>query len=427
MKKYFFAACLVLLTLSYNRISAQGPEWVRDNTWFFDNFKDSNVSWNVFRESYIGVAPSRSLDFDGIFFDELFTNTLYNPGNCYGIDVMAMLIMKNGGRLGYCHPPYVYDGKIHTSGGDSTGPSDHNLKIAIEMTHANQANYGFLSFMLDVLAKGKLRDGNYAYFQVQQYLAMGDQPILCISDTSGELGGLASKEGHVIVPYKTEESGGIKKIYVYDPNRSYYASGADGKDFYEGGNNVVTIDGSNHWFYPFIGGDMAWNGSPDKGGRLVAVPLSIAGRKDRLPQSLISDGLLALETLIIFAGKDTKLEQITDLRTGRHLLNKDGSDVEPDSNKCMRTILPFTVYGGGKNKQAGRSQFYFYRSKNSLDIKVRGKDPYKIGVMFNGKYREYKSVPGKTVQHFRTPGLVEKRVKKPIPNNLHSSVGGNKD
>ena len=280
----------------------QDTNWVKNNTWYFDNFKDTLLPWSLFRETFTGVAPERSGDFDQIFYEQLYKTILASPGHCFGMCVLALLIKKNGGYLGFCYPPYKYSGTIYSGGVEDTiGPADLTLKTAIAMVHGNQINHGFLLFLLDVIAEGKNRDGNYAYRQVEYYLAKDDPPVISITKNINPADG-----GHVLIPYFTEDLGIAKRIYVYDPNYSFYAKGPQkGHEFYTSGSNYIEIDSDGSWDYikdyPIIPTNPKnWSGSPKGGGNCIVIPLSVAGKKDRLPQSLFADVWEAINKIFIF-------------------------------------------------------------------------------------------------------------------------------
>jgi hypothetical protein len=368
-----------MLQLTINTVAQDpDPEWAKRNTWSFDNFTKDTLSWSLFRETFIGVAPAPAADFDQLFYDELYKTKLASPGLCYGLDVMALLMMKNGGHLGYCHPPYVY------TGGDGP-PDDTTLEKAIEITHGNQINHGFLSFCLDVLALNKIRDGNYTFAKVQEYLAKNDPPVICISTSSG---GIAGDEGHCIIPYATTQSGSTKKIWVYDPNRSWYKTGTDGQPWYTSHQNFITVNSTTGaWSFVMAGADSSYFGDPGSGGRIMAVPLSVAGKKDRLPQSLLAEGAYALNTILIYG--NVIIEQITDTISRRQLLNDAGTDLEQRDEKRMNNLLGFVPLNGGRPTLPVRNnKAFFLRGSNPVDIHYKAYGKYRIGMIFHGKYYE---------------------------------------
>ncbi len=397
MKKYFIIV-LAAATLATSKTNAQDPNWVKINTWYFDNFTKPILPWSMFRETYIGVAPAPSADFDQLFYDLLYKDQLAAKGYCYGLSTMAMLMMKNGGHLGYCHPASSYSGTIASPAVDTTGPADPNLKTALGLVHGNQINHGFLSFLLDVIAIGKNRDGRYAYDMVNFYLAKNDPPVISVTK------GLSPADGgHVIVPFFTKDFGATKRIYVYDCNRSYYKPGADGKDWYDNLNNyieVTTATGAWKFNMGSSGSPSFWTGDPGSGGNCLVIPLSVAGRRDRLPQSLLADGAYALNTIFIFG--NVKMEQITDPVSKRNYFNQDGSNVEPCEEKRLNTIMPFIpLTGGGFSKGTAKTKAYFFRGADPLELQFRAYGYYRIGMLFKGKYVEMEGKGDGSVQRFR--------------------------
>jgi hypothetical protein len=389
MKTRYLICMLCATMLFAGKTVAQDPKWVKDNTWFFDNFTKDTLSWNLFRETFIGVAPAPSADFDWFFYDGLYRTKLAGPGLCYGMDVMALLMMKNGGHLGFCHPPYIYTG--------TDRPDDPILETAIEITHGNQINHGFLSFMLDVVAAKKLRDGDYAYAKVQEYLAKNDPPIICIS---GSTGGVTGDSGHVIVPYAVEQIGLVKKIWVYDPNRSYYVNAPDGKPFYDTHSNFIQIDPGGKWSFKMAGTMGTWFGDPGSGGRIVAAPLSVVGKKDRLPQSLFAEGAVAINTILIYG--DVKIKQVSDMNGTKQLMNEAGNEQELCEEKRLMNILPFIPLNGGyPSKGSGRQKAFFFSGTDPLQFRFRAIGEYTIKLMFGGKLYERKGKGNGDVQYFK--------------------------
>ncbi len=307
MKTKYLILLLAVITLLSARSLAQPQDtnWVKNNTWYFDNFKDPELPWSIFKETFTGVAPEPSGDFDQVLYDQLYKTKLASKGHCFGMCVMALLMKKNGGYLGFCYPPYKYSGTIYHGGKeDSIGPADLNLKTAIAMVHGNQINHGFLLFLLDVISINKNRDGNYAYQQVNYYLAKDDPPVISITKSLSPADG-----GHVLIPYLTNTIGGKKRIYVYDPNYSFYEKGSEkGHEFYTSGSNYIEISADGSWDYikgyPRDASDPEnWSGGPNHGGNCIVIPLSVAGKKGRLPQSLFADVAEALNKIFIFGDK----------------------------------------------------------------------------------------------------------------------------
>lgn len=413
MKRRYLLLVLAAFLLGNLPGKAQDPNWVKNNTWYFDNFVKDILPWSIFRETFIGVAPEPSGDFDQIFYDQIFKNKLAANGHCYGMDVLAMLMMKNGGCLGYCHPPYMYSGSYasNTAGSgmpsnDTLGPSDPILKTAIEMVHGYQINHGFLSFLLDVMAISKSRDARYAFQQVNYYLAKNDPPVISITKNISPADG-----GHVLIPFFTKDMGATKRIYVYDPNRSYYEPGLDGKDFYTTAINYIDIvSATGAWKYNMgsFGSPSLWAGDPGSGGNCIVIPISVAGKRDRLPQSLLAEGAYALNTIFIFG--DVKIEQMADEKGQRQYLNDDGNELEPCGEKRLTNIIPFIPLDGGTDsRRTGRSTAYFFRGTDPVNIKYKAYGEYKVGMIFRGEYLELKGIGKGESQYFRPLELMKKK------------------
>ena len=374
-----------LALLSVFVATGQDPAWVKENTWVFKNFtlKDVNMTkmdWNAFRDTYVGVAPSEieSANFDIVFYEALYKNLLFDSGHCFGIDVLAMMMKKYGGYYGYCHPPYIYAPQPPPMSKDSSGPKDPDLVRTIQLVHGNQMTHGFLMFLLDLFAKRKNRDGNYALGQLQYFLAKDDPCVISITKELAPGGG----GGHVVVPYAVDETSSPKRIYVYDPNRSYYRPGSEGKDFYENHLNYIEISGSGAWKFIMAGTLGVWQGDPGSGGNIMVVPLSVTGKKDRLPQSLFADAATAINSIFIF-GQDACLEQITSIGNSEGMnsgtIGKMGNkqyylpnteQLDTSDVYGMHTILPFIPLNGGKQTNPD-TKVWFFKDDQPLSITVR--------------------------------------------------------
>ncbi len=400
-RSVFLAVILFSMMFFSQKTKAQDTNFIKNNTWYFDNFVRDTLPWSIFRETFIGVAPAPAGDFDQLFYSQIYQTKLAGPGHCYGMDVMSMLMKKNGGFLGYCHPPYMYSGSYANNtnpasmpNNDTVGPTDRTLRTAIEIVHGYQINHGFLSFLLDVIAIHKNRDGRYAYQQVDLDLAKDDQPIISISGSLSPADG-----GHVLIGYYTETVGSTKKIYVYDPNRSWYKSGSTGHDWYTARNNFITINATTGaWQYTMCC-DTVWAGDPGSGGNLLVIPLSIAGRKDRLPQSLLADASLAISDIMLWG--DIKVEQISDLAGQKHYFDQTGKDIEPCDENRLNNIMPFVPLDGAlPSKGTGRTNVYFFRGSEPVKLQFRAYGQYKVGMIFQGKYYEMRGTGDGNLQTF---------------------------
>jgi hypothetical protein len=385
----------------------QDTSWVKTNTWYFDNFVRDTLPWSLFREAFIGVAPAPSGDFDQLFYDNLYKTKLASTGHCFGMDVLALLIKKNGGYMGYCYPVYQFSGKIffNTSptgvpSNDTIGPADKDLETLIAILHGNQINHGFLSYLLDVIAIGKNRNGNYAFDQVNHFLAKDDPPIISITK------GLSPADGgHVLIPYFTEVVGSTKRIYVYDPNYSFYRQGTDGHDFYTSGSNYIEINTTgNSWKYnmarPSATVDF-WSGDPSSGGNCIVIPLSIAGKKDRLPQSLLAEAAYTLNTIFIFG--NVEIEQISNPLLGLHYYGEDGHSIENDPGTRLNTIMPFIpMVAEPSTNEKDECNAFFFKGAEPLEILYSATGDFRIEVLFNGTYHEINGTGKKGTERITT-------------------------
>lgn len=367
------------LSMSFSeKTMAQDAAWVRENTWYFDNFVQAILGWDIFRETYIGVAPEPSADTDYIFYEAVFKTEIASKGHCHGMCTMALIMLKNGGHLGFCHPPNIYSGVIFSGSNDTVGPTSITLKRAIQIMHGSQLTHGYLSFLLDVIATGKNRDGRFAFQQANYYAAQGDPCLISLTKSL-----LPTDGAHTLIAIRTQDLGSTKRIYVYDPNWSYYGPE---KAKYDTGNNYIEINSSTGAWNASKTSVSTYSGSPSSGGSCVIMPISIAGRKDRLPQSLLAEGAYALNTIFIH-GANAHLEQISDPFSNRQWLKDDGTDIETDPNRRLTNVLPFIPSNGGQPISPS-VKVYFVRGTQSFNIHVRAQGKYRVGMLFDGKYRE---------------------------------------
>ncbi|MGH2553835.1 MAG: hypothetical protein ACRDEB_08960, partial [Chitinophagaceae bacterium] len=131
-----------------------------------------------------------------------------------------------------------------------------------------------------------------------------------------------------------------------------------------------------------------------------AIPISIAGHRDRLPQSLLADGAYALNTIFLF--RDVKVDQFSDPVKGLQYFNDMGNDIELCEEKRMKNIMPFIQMDGAlSSKGSGRTTVYFFRGTDPVDIKYRAFGEYRIGIIFQGKYYEVKGMGHGDQRQFR--------------------------
>jgi hypothetical protein len=83
--------------------AAPAQPYAQSGGWQFDNFKDPALPWDIYRDSFIGIPPTRdpwSSAFDVLFYDQVYKSELSKKGNCYGMSLLSLMILKKGGHLG---------------------------------------------------------------------------------------------------------------------------------------------------------------------------------------------------------------------------------------------------------------------------------------------------------------------------------------
>jgi hypothetical protein len=350
--------------------AAQAQPYAERNGWWFDNFPDAALPWDIYRESFIGIPPTRdpaSSAFDVLFYDQVYKSELSKDGNCYGMSLLSLMIQKKGGHFGYCQPIPQYSGDAF---GD-LGPTDPGLKRAINIMHGHQVNLPTLQHILEVIGKSKNRDGAYAFQSFQFYKLKNDPTVVSITKSLSPSDG-----GHTMVAYDAVDmGGGNRRLYVYDPNRTW----ADPTDraWYTSGSNFITISGTSWNFDMATSG--TWSGSPGGGGNLMIIPISITGPHSRSPASM-GDGIIGqILTTIFISGSDAQIEQVTDAQ-GRRLFKPGTAEVDTDPATGILKMLPWYPSDQGRTRQ-GAPLFFFHLggSANTLNIKVKaGEQGYRL-------------------------------------------------
>jgi hypothetical protein len=103
---------------------ALADDYASNNGWRFLNFNDPTFSWDIYRDTFIGIPPSEdpvSRAFDVIFYEQVYKSKLSADGNCFGMSLLNQMILKYGGHLGYCAPVTQYSGDPTST---AMGPTD---------------------------------------------------------------------------------------------------------------------------------------------------------------------------------------------------------------------------------------------------------------------------------------------------------------
>ena len=262
-----------------------------------------------------------------------------------------------------------------TSSADpATGPSDPGLKRAINIMHGHQVNLPTLQHILDIIGKNKNRDGEYAFQSFQFYKLKNDPTLVSITKSLSPSDG-----GHTMVAYDAEDlGGGNRKIYVYDPNRTW-ADPTTGPGTRT--EKISSAISGQSWSF-----DMAQSGP--SGGRVAPEAAEISSSRrspspDRIARSPSSMGdriIGQILTTIFISGGDVEIEQVTD-EQGRRLFrpgNVRGGHRSRDRDAENAALVSFRR-GQRTRRAAPLLFFHLGNSTSTLNIKVKaGEQGYRL-------------------------------------------------
>jgi hypothetical protein len=247
----------------------EDTDFVEAHSWRFTNFQTfgdlpwtNDLSWDLYRDTFIGIPPTRSVagsGFDVAFYDSIFERRLTEPGNCFGMVLLSYLIQSKGHHLGLCAPVRQYtgdntdesvdwDGDGNSDGSYTRGPDSARVERAINRMHGHQITLPTLRHLLNVIKQHANRDGNFAFAQAKKYIEKeGATPISVTGSLSPQDG------GHALLAYDTrvrrDDQNNVvtRQILVYDPNRPWYTSDST---WYTQGHNVIRVDPStDRWTF----------------------------------------------------------------------------------------------------------------------------------------------------------------------------------
>jgi hypothetical protein len=368
---------LVLVVALVSRLGANEVSNVEPYSWSFRNFRSDHCAppaeyytWDRYRQTFIGVPPHPSINagFDWGFFELVYEKELGSQGNCYGLALMSLQMARKGGHLGFCSPISQYSGDnigvlplmnaecTATPGTRRrTGPTNTELRRAIEETHGHQVNLASVRYSLELIATNKV-DGEAAY---QQAIAHAPALVSIVKDVSDPFG-----SAHTMLAYEAREVVGEKRIYVYDPNRSLGATNAtpvdetrDQREYYEKGDNYITVNSDGSWQFVMGGASGTW---PDGDGLIWITPVSVVGPRDRNPASMGLSVTSLLESVFLSgaSGGSTTLKQV--YAPGGRLNFELGSkklDLSPLT--CLVELLPFFPSDGASSRGDGKELYFF--------------------------------------------------------------------
>ncbi|MBN1694033.1 hypothetical protein JW879_01375 [candidate division WOR-3 bacterium] len=336
-----------------------GDEFVEQHCWGFENatyFKDAGdntiLPWEIYVRSFIGICPDSNqakvlCPLDYAFYHAYNAAFAVAAGNCFGMSLLANIIYKEEGHMGFCKPVYTYSG-------DFDGPASAKLCTVITVMQCHEWSHAGIMWMAENITGTHIKDGNYAYEQVEYYLSMGDLPVLTIVQNT-------SLVGHTLIPYKVEESGSKRYIYIYDSNKWYPPDSL----FYDDHDNYIEVTKSNgNWKYQWDA-STTW-GSPD--GFIFATPMSIVKASSRNPLQL--GGITDAMNHVFLTGAN--ISQISDdeghkfYKTSANSHNK-LSDIEDNPSLKMKNLIrmPMTFAAPARSvrktvrKPANPPEIYF--------------------------------------------------------------------
>jgi hypothetical protein len=361
-----------------------GDEFVEKHCWRFENtvyftnaVGDTILPWEIFTRSFIGICSDSNDAKDQIPpLDYLFYKA-YNKafgvaaGNCFGMSLLANIIYKEEGHMGFCKPVYTYSG-------DFSGPASPKLDTVITIMQCHEWSHAGIMWMIensDITTNPHVTDPNYAYTQIDYYLSMGDLPLVTLVKDLDFV-------GHTLIPYKLEETSTKRYIYIYDPNKWYPHDSL----FYNNHENYIEIDiGSGNWSYKFDD-DETWGSSG--GGFIFATPMSIVKPSSRNPlqlgcaQDALNDIFLTGASVSQISDDEGHKFYKTNASSHNRL-----SDIEDNPSVKLKNIIrmPTTFAPARKSsrKRGSAPEIYFtrgYPGKNlNFEIASTGKN-YKFEI-----------------------------------------------
>lgn len=345
-RQVVLAVSVVLLLMP--SVAFTQPYEVERDSWHFDNFNTDPLTWDIYRDTFIGVPPTRdpySSFFDVVFYDNLYKSNLAKKGNCYGMSLLSLMMIKNVGHLGYCAPVNQYSGDL--VGTPTTGPTDTGLTRIINEMHGHQVHTESLRFFLDLIARGKTRDGIFAWDQVQYYQLRDDPTLVSITKSLNPVDG-----GHTMVAYDAKMVSGKRRIFLYDPNRPWPIDSA----WYVNGDNVIKIESNRDWSFEMSSGE-TWSGGPSSGGHITIIPISVAGPRNRLPTTLGLDAASAITQIFVFADGGG-IRQVTNAQ-GKRLYRPGTFEVDTDPSTGMLNMSPWYPSDQQVRNEVTRQRFSF--------------------------------------------------------------------
>ncbi len=239
---------------------------------------DHSVGWDVYADAFRDISRGPN------FFDHLSLRSLYyelvvkdapKGGNCFGMSLEGIYARKCLSRFGK--------------------PLNRFTKAQIEreinIKHIYQLGAGPMWWFVGQFISGNTHDPKDVFRQSQQCAAIGDHPVICISQDYW-----FTQKPHCIHPFKWDTSKTPWEITCFDPNITSRET-------------IVKVD-PNRNTYSYAG-SASYSGGEWSGGRFHYMPWRILNSPPRTPNWELF-GILLLGSIIIF-GDEAETEAITDL------------------------------------------------------------------------------------------------------------------
>jgi len=341
----------LLIVVSLAIPSYAADEFIENHTWGFRNTTyftnsagDTVLPWEVYVRSFIGICPDSNTakvlcPLDYAFYKAYNAAFAVASGNCFGMSLLTNIIYKEEGHMGFCKPIYTYSGGVD-------GPTSEKLCTTITVMQCHEWSHAGIMWMAENITGTHARDGNYAYEQVEYYLSMGDLPVLTIVKD-------LSFVGHTLVPYRIEETGSKRYIYIHDSNKWI----PDRQNYYDSDSNYIEIDkSSGDWSYVWDASESEVWGSPD--GYIFATPMSIVKASSRNPLQL--GGITDAMNHIFLTG--ASVSQITDDEGRKYYKTSASShnrlsDIEDNPSLKMKNVFRMPMTSAAlRRKRPGRTK-----------------------------------------------------------------------
>lgn len=270
--------------------------------WPFKNFTTDELTFADMAQTFSDVDEDASwLDhpFNRVFFETVYKG-MAKGGTCFGMCLEALYAKVD--RSVFPEPifnsPFINYPPALVNGGD---PTDARFTTPINIKHGYQYGASNIDYFLGKFVSGQTHDPVQVFEQSHASFQAGDPPVLCMTPGSFSFG-----SGHVVLPYRWDNSKTPWTIQVANPNVPWSAQHDDNAP-----ECVIAVDPAHNTFsFHLATGSTAWSGGSSSGGRLYMIPFSVLSSEPRTPFWEVL-AMLAAGTLIVL-GDDGETTQVTD-------------------------------------------------------------------------------------------------------------------